>query len=99
MISQRARYAFKALFALVRAEGRIVQSREIAAAEQIPQSFLEQILLDLRRAGLVAAAAARSAATSSSRTLDHQLRPGAAPRRWADRPASLSVAARPTALR
>jgi Rrf2 family protein len=53
MISQRARYAFKALFALVRAEGRIVQSKEIAAAEQIPQSFLEQILLDLRRAGLV----------------------------------------------
>ena len=39
MISQRAKYAFKALFALVRAEGRIVQSREIAASEQIPQSF------------------------------------------------------------
>jgi Rrf2 family protein len=54
MISQRARYAFKALFALVRAEGRVMQSREIAAAEKIPQSFLEQILLDLRRAGLVA---------------------------------------------
>jgi Rrf2 family protein len=53
MISQKARYAFKALFALVRAEGRLVQSREIAAAENIPQSFLEQILLELRRAGLV----------------------------------------------
>lgn len=53
MISQRARYAFKALFALVRANGAIVQSREIAAQEQIPQSFLEQILADLRRGGLV----------------------------------------------
>jgi Rrf2 family protein len=53
MISQRARYAFKALFALVRAKGGLVQSREIAAAEGIPQSFLEQIMIDLRRGGLV----------------------------------------------
>ena len=53
MISQRAKYAFKALFALVRSSGRVVQSREIAASEQIPQSFLEQILLDLRRGGIV----------------------------------------------
>ena len=53
MISQRARYAFKALFALVRAGDRVVQAREIAAAERIPQSFLEQILLDLKRAGFV----------------------------------------------
>lgn len=53
MISQKARYAFKALFALARSEGRQVQSREIAASENIPQSFLEQILLDLKRAGIV----------------------------------------------
>ncbi|MDQ0474430.1 RrF2 family transcriptional regulator [Labrys wisconsinensis] len=53
MISQKARYAFKALFALVRAGDRVVQAREIASTEQIPQSFLEQILLDLRRGGLV----------------------------------------------
>lgn len=54
MISQKARYAFKALFALVRADDRLVTSREMAASEQIPQSFLEQILLDLRRGGLIA---------------------------------------------
>ena len=54
MISQKARYAFKALFALARQTDGVVQSREIAQSEQIPQSFLEQILLDLNRAGIVA---------------------------------------------
>jgi Rrf2 family protein len=54
MISQRARYAFKALFALARAGDGLVQAAEIASAEQIPRSFLEQILIELRRGGLVA---------------------------------------------
>jgi Rrf2 family protein len=55
MISQKARYAFKALIALARSRpDETRQARDIAAAEQIPQSFLEQILLELRRAGLVA---------------------------------------------
>jgi Rrf2 family protein len=54
MISQKARYAFKALLALTRAgEGRSLQTRDIAAVERIPQSFLEQILIVLKRAGLV----------------------------------------------
>jgi Rrf2 family protein len=54
MISQKAKYAFKALFALARAEddgGRQIQ--EIALAEKIPRNFLEHILLDLKRHGLV----------------------------------------------
>lgn len=54
MISQKARYAFKALLALARAgAGSSLQSREIASAETIPQSFLEQILLELKRNGIV----------------------------------------------
>jgi Rrf2 family protein len=54
MISQKARYAFKALIALSGAPAHeCMQARDIAASEQIPQSFLEQILLELRRAGLV----------------------------------------------
>jgi Rrf2 family protein len=54
MLSQKARYAFKALIALSRRRpNESLQARDIAAAEQIPLSFLEQILLDLRRAGLV----------------------------------------------
>ncbi|HZC56599.1 MAG TPA: Rrf2 family transcriptional regulator [Xanthobacteraceae bacterium] len=54
MISQKARYAFKALIALSASRpDECRQARDIATSEQIPQSFLEQILLELRRAGLV----------------------------------------------
>ncbi len=54
MITQKAKYAIKALVALARAEqGRPSTIRDIAARERIPQSFLEQILIELRRAGLV----------------------------------------------
>jgi Rrf2 family protein len=55
MISQKARYAFKAIIALSSSRSdECRQARDIAESEQIPQSFLEQILLELRRAGLVA---------------------------------------------
>ena len=55
MISQKARYAFKAIIALAGSRpNECRQARDIAESEQIPQSFLEQILLELRRAGLVA---------------------------------------------
>lgn len=54
MISQRSRYALKALIRLVRADkGASLSTRVIAAAEEIPVSFLEQIMLDLKRAGFV----------------------------------------------
>ena len=51
MISQRARYAIKALLALAATEsGKPLQTREIAEyGGSIPRSFLEQILLDLKR--------------------------------------------------
>ena len=53
MITQKARYAFKALIALARAGDQGLAARDIAAQEQIPQAFLEQILLDIKRAGLI----------------------------------------------
>ncbi|MCP8939771.1 Rrf2 family transcriptional regulator [Alsobacter sp. SYSU M60028] len=54
MISQRARYALKALFRLCQNAGdEPLQIRDIAVADSIPQPFLEQILLELKRAGLV----------------------------------------------
>lgn len=54
MISQRARYALKALLALAReGQGASLQAREISVTQSIPQAFLEQILLDLKRAGIV----------------------------------------------
>jgi len=52
MISQRARYALNALLALTRANGPLMVG-EIAASERIPRKFLEQILLELKRHGIV----------------------------------------------
>ncbi len=50
MISQRARYAFKALIALSRLPpGDSLQIKDIADREAIPRSFLEHIMLELKR--------------------------------------------------
>lgn len=55
MISQKAKYALRALSALARAEaGEPLQISDIAERQHIPKKFLEQILLDLKRHGLVA---------------------------------------------
>jgi Rrf2 family protein len=55
MISHRARYAFKALVALARAgKDKGLQIRQLAEGEKIPRKFLEQILLSLKAAGLIA---------------------------------------------
>jgi Rrf2 family protein len=53
MISQKARYSFKALIALALRPEETVSIRDIAEGENIPRSFLEQILLDLKRHRLV----------------------------------------------
>lgn len=54
MISQKAKYALRALTVLARAEtGDPVQISDIADRQKIPKKFLEQILLDLKRAGFV----------------------------------------------
>lgn len=54
MISQKSKYALRALLALARTEpGQMLQISVIAGREAIPKKFLEQILLELKRAGLV----------------------------------------------
>ncbi len=54
MISQRARYAFKAVVALARAKpGEGLQIRELCEQERLPRKFLEQILLTLKAAGYI----------------------------------------------
>ena len=54
MISQRARYAFKAVVALARAKPGVgLQIRELCEQEKLPRKFLEQILLELKRHGMV----------------------------------------------
>lgn len=53
-VSARADYALRAAVELAAAEGCGPTKREtIAEAQQIPINFLENILLDLKRAGLV----------------------------------------------
>lgn len=54
-ISARAEYAVRAMLSLVGAEdgGRPVSVEQLAAAQGLPRKFLESIVGDLRRAGLV----------------------------------------------
>ena len=53
-ISAKADYAVRAVIELAAAPaGASLSAREIAAAQDIPQNFLENILAELRRAGIV----------------------------------------------
>jgi Rrf2 family protein len=53
MISRQAKYALRALIALARAGGESLLTADIARQQKIPKRFLEQILLVLKRQGLV----------------------------------------------
>jgi Rrf2 family protein len=54
MLSQKARYALRALFLLAgRTIGEPVLIAEIAVKARVPRKFLEQILLDLKRRGIL----------------------------------------------
>lgn len=54
MISQKAKYALKALVALARApQDEPLAIADIARDHRIPKKFLEQILLDLKHHGLL----------------------------------------------
>ncbi|HEY0315994.1 MAG TPA: Rrf2 family transcriptional regulator [Sphingomonas sp.] len=55
MLAQKTRYALRALLHLAEAEpGRSIQVADIAASQQVPRKYLELILLDLKKAGMVA---------------------------------------------
>lgn len=54
MLSQKARYAIRALSVLAELEpGEQAQIARIADAARVPRKFLEQILVDLKKRGLV----------------------------------------------
>ncbi|MEJ8573546.1 Rrf2 family transcriptional regulator [Microbaculum marinum] len=54
MISQKAKYALRALIALARApRDKPLLTSDIAEGQAIPKKFLEQILLDLKHQGIV----------------------------------------------
>ena len=61
MISQRAKYALRALVALVEMRpGEPLMISEMSRRKAIPKKFLEQILLELKRAGFVASRRGRT---------------------------------------
>ncbi|SOC17687.1 RrF2 family transcriptional regulator [Thalassospira xiamenensis] len=54
MLSQKTKYAVKAMIALADiGVGEAMQIAELAQQEAIPKKFLEQILLDLKHHGLI----------------------------------------------
>jgi len=54
MLSQKARYALRAMLHLAeRAKESSLQIADIAEGANVPRKFLEQILLELKRRGLV----------------------------------------------
>lgn len=52
-VTARADYAVRALLVLAIAETELVKADTVAAAQDIPRHFLDNILADLRRAALV----------------------------------------------
>ncbi len=54
MMTMKAKYALRALCALAAAHPERVQARQIAVAAEVPEKFLESILVELRKAGIVA---------------------------------------------
>lgn len=53
-ISAKADYAMRALLALAAfEEGAVVKGEALAASQNLPRKFLENIMLELRRAGIV----------------------------------------------
>jgi Rrf2 family protein len=52
-VSARTDYAMRAMLAVAVAHPQLVKAATLAAAQDIPLSFLQGILLDLRRAGLL----------------------------------------------
>ena len=54
MLSKKSKYGLKAVLALAEQEdGRPLQASELAERERLPRKFLEAILLDLTRHGLL----------------------------------------------
>jgi Rrf2 family protein len=55
MLSRQASHTLKALLELAGEPGRWRSTQQLAAAQQLPEPMLEQLLLRLRRAGLLEA--------------------------------------------
>ena len=53
MLSMKAKYAIRALMVMAKNEKKMLSSKSIAQAADVPQKFLDNILQELRHHGLV----------------------------------------------
>ena len=53
MLTMKAKYALRALCALANAQPERLQARQVAVVADVPEKFLEAILVELRKAGIV----------------------------------------------
>ena len=53
MLTNKAKYGLRAMCALAQADGGRLQAHAIASAANVPEKFLEAILVELRKAGFV----------------------------------------------
>lgn len=68
MLSQKAKYAIKALLVLAQAKPQeFIQAKDIAQAENIPKRFLDLILFEMRGAKLVTSTRGREGGYALSR--------------------------------
>ena len=70
MLSQRCKYALKAMVDLARASGGSRRVSDIAEQENIPRKFLEAIMADLKKGQLVASARGKLGGYRLSRPSD-----------------------------
>ena len=71
MIAQKTRYALRSLLFLAEEQGGApVQLSRIAETQRVPPKYLELIMLDLKRAGLVKSARGPKGGYQLSRTAD-----------------------------
>jgi Rrf2 family protein len=68
MLSQKAKYAIKALLVLARAQDDLVQARDISASENIPKKFLDLIFFELRRHALIVSTRGREGGYALARS-------------------------------
>lgn len=71
MLSQKAKYALRALLMLAEREpGNLVMVSEIAESENVPRKFLELILLDLKKQGILISQRGRGGGFALARSPD-----------------------------
>ena len=67
MLSMKAKYALRALIVLGKNEKRMLQIKAIAKEADVPHKFLEAILLELKKTGIVRSHRGRSGGYSLGR--------------------------------